>query len=375
MLSFMYVEINVIALIISIVILYNQKRSFGTTQNQKLFFYLLISLNVMLVTDSGMWLLDGSTFPFARQLNLFATWWFYFSNCIVTFLWLQYTISFFNYQRKSFKKCRSIIYLPIVIQILCNLFNLKYGFLYQISQDNIYQRGDLFFLNVLLAYLYILAAFIISIINYRESEYSIRKQESKLMLTSLILPTIGSLIQMAYYGVSLVGICIAISMLIVFINFQNRQISTDSLTQLNNRYQFDNYLHTLASESSVAHTLIMIDIDTFKSINDTYGHNGGDRALIAVADLLRKSCHNTHSFLCRYGGDEFAIICENLYTDIILCRIQSEIDAINRSAEHPFPLSLSTGTAAFSSEQCSDFKQVVAQADGNMYQNKKVKCR
>ena len=85
---------------------------------------------------------------------------------------------------------------------------------------------------------------------------------------------------------------------------------TDGLTGINNRKAFDQYLQKLVDESTVSKTdfsMLLLDIDNFKKVNDTYGHQIGDRMILAVVNKCRQSIRN-EDFIARYGGEEFAII-------------------------------------------------------------------
>jgi diguanylate cyclase (GGDEF)-like protein len=90
-----------------------------------------------------------------------------------------------------------------------------------------------------------------------------------------------------------------------------RESALDPLTGLANRKAFDEYitrsieLHSLLGQPA---SLMMIDVDNFKSINDTYGHTAGDTALRQIANVLSKTFLRRVDFVCRYGGDEFAVI-------------------------------------------------------------------
>lgn len=83
----------------------------------------------------------------------------------------------------------------------------------------------------------------------------------------------------------------------------NRKLYTDSLTGAYNRYYFEEQLLGLA----YVECLVMIDIDNFKSINDTYGHLVGDLSLCAVVNAI-SSCLRSSDKIIRYGGDEFTLI-------------------------------------------------------------------
>jgi diguanylate cyclase (GGDEF)-like protein/PAS domain S-box-containing protein len=91
------------------------------------------------------------------------------------------------------------------------------------------------------------------------------------------------------------------------------QVSKDAMTQVANRAEFDRMLGTFLEahlETRRPYCLIMTDIDHFKNINDTYGHLAGDEAIIAVANLLKSTCH-AGDFVARYGGEEFGVLCAN----------------------------------------------------------------
>ncbi|MCC7324209.1 MAG: GGDEF domain-containing protein, partial [Gemmatimonadaceae bacterium] len=90
-----------------------------------------------------------------------------------------------------------------------------------------------------------------------------------------------------------------------------RESALDPLTGLANRKAFDEYisrsieLHSLLGQPA---SLMMIDVDNFKGINDQFGHPAGDTALRQVANVLSKTFLRRVDFVCRYGGDEFAVI-------------------------------------------------------------------
>lgn len=89
---------------------------------------------------------------------------------------------------------------------------------------------------------------------------------------------------------------------------REQDAATDQLTQLANRRAFDEHLYKL-TESGAAASLILIDLDHFKQLNDTYGHLLGDKVLQGVGALLKKVAPE-NSLPARYGGEEFAILFE-----------------------------------------------------------------
>jgi diguanylate cyclase (GGDEF)-like protein/PAS domain S-box-containing protein len=89
------------------------------------------------------------------------------------------------------------------------------------------------------------------------------------------------------------------------------QVAKDPMTQVANRAEFDRMLNNFVAahqESNLPCSLIMSDLDHFKSINDTHGHQAGDTAIITFASLLKTMCRSG-DLVARYGGEEFAILC------------------------------------------------------------------
>ena len=191
----------------------------------------------------------------------------------------------------------------------------------------------------------------------------------------MILPVLAGIVQSFFYGVSLIWICAVLSLLMIFVNFQNRQITTDVLTGLNNRYQFNRYLARTVGNAreNVQHSLILIDIDQFKQINDRYGHLNGDKALMIVSDILQKSSADTDAFLSRFGGDEFTIICKTICVKPLINQIERTIAAFNQSKKETFFLSLSIGRADLEGGTTKDPDDLISRADKDMYQKKQSK--
>lgn len=170
--------------------------------------------------------------------------------------------------------------------------------------------------------------------------------------------------------------CVALSILSVYMNTQNRQITTDKLTGLNNRLDFDLHLKKRAEQSAEGEWgMLMMDVDDFKSINDNQGHIVGDEALWETADVLRRTFGRNKAFLARYGGDEFVVIAdwnneEEVRADI--GRLECELETFNKRGEKPYRLSLSIGHAMWSEVQ-GDTGALVKKADARMYQKKMEK--
>ena len=155
---------------------------------------------------------------------------------------------------------------------------------------------------------------------------------------------------------------------------------TDLLTRLPNRRRLlDRLGHALAlGERNPQHgALLIIDIDEFKSLNDTRGHEAGDRLLQQAAHRLT-SLISEGDTLARLGGDEFAVLMEGLGTDasVAVAQVQTQAERLLQALDAPYALSTgehhhsaSIGIAVFDQGHC-DRAQLLQQAEMAMYRAK-----
>lgn len=146
------------------------------------------------------------------------------------------------------------------------------------------------------------------------------------------------------------------------------QASHDELTGLYNRFGYD-FLISEAELSSIC--LLMVDVDDFKSINDTHGHEIGDRVLIKIAEALKRN-FRSYDCICRVGGDEFVVVMTHAHTGL-RALVKSKVEKVNReladTADGLPPISVSVGIT-FGSE-AADTIELLKLADLAMYDLKR----
>ena len=152
---------------------------------------------------------------------------------------------------------------------------------------------------------------------------------------------------------------------------------TDELTGLLNRRGFlslGQQAINLSLGMNKTGLVIFSDLDGLKTINDTWGHDSGDRALRAMADVLRKTFRSA-DVISRIAGDEFAIVTVDAspgFLDVLNERIDDLLRAWNESSGEPFELSVSLGAAEFA-EDSSDLVELLSLADTLLYDAKRQK--
>ncbi|RFU61995.1 diguanylate cyclase [Peribacillus glennii] len=150
----------------------------------------------------------------------------------------------------------------------------------------------------------------------------------------------------------------------------------DHLTGLNNVRSFDQAIGSFFSSAKAQEidlSLLVIDIDHFKQINDTYGHPAGDKVIKKVAQLLLLSCRSV-DFVSRNGGEEFSIIMPDCDTDscqVIAERIRKAVDkSTSRISEVELQVSVSIGYATAVQDNIVSVADLIDKADQGLYKAK-----
>ena len=153
---------------------------------------------------------------------------------------------------------------------------------------------------------------------------------------------------------------------------------TDALTGLHNRRGFlllGEELLRKASETRASILCFFADLDGFKAVNDTLGHEEGDKVLQEAAEALRKTFRSS-DILARVGGDEFAALslreAAGKETEV-LERLRRALDGINASARRPYSLVMSAGISVWTPENPRSLGELMSDADKKMYREKEAR--
>jgi diguanylate cyclase (GGDEF)-like protein/PAS domain S-box-containing protein len=152
----------------------------------------------------------------------------------------------------------------------------------------------------------------------------------------------------------------------------------DELTGLSNRRGFLTLAQqqlTLARRLETEVVLVFLDLDGFKAINDTLGHEQGDRALADVAALL-KNTYRESDIIARLGGDEFAILAagtSDMSMDTLAARFGTNLNAFNRDAQRAYQLCISVGMVRCDHARPLPISDLLMLADQAMYEQKRLK--
>lgn len=370
-----YVEINMVCFLILLLLYLNRKNSMTNTYLDKLEKAIMIQTFIFCFADMGSWAFDGLNTPFFHFMLYASNITFFIVSCSIPFFWLVYT------DRKIgtpalYLKPRVYVGFLIVFSLLV-LSSPVTGLIFTVDAQGVYHRGPLIFTHWIISYGYMLGSIFVSV--YRGSHMASNHGRSEAFKISLfsVFPLLCSAFQILWYGSTMIQVGFTLALIMYFTGQQNALISTDELTGTNNRAQMNRYLHERFSNPHTEEMifLIMMDINNFKEINDTFGHLSGDAALKEMANLLKSVCgeFQRNLFLARYGGDEF-VICgirrNSMDEEIILSMVLEKLDEYNQDPTHPFPLSISAGSAYGSTANLTA-QDLIRQADEAMYVQKK----
>lgn len=202
----------------------------------------------------------------------------------------------------SSKRISPMLYIPFAINIALSFASMFVNLVFYISPDNDYARGPLSFAPVIAFMFYIALIFFVTpskSISAKRSELILIGSMMAVLLTTVILEIVFRF-HFLNYAASAIGF--SAYYLLQNINY----FSKDPLTGIMNRQMFD-FKFRKASESQKPMLVGLLDINDFKNINDTEGHEAGDRALVLFAETVAKSLGRSAE-LYRTGGDEFMLL-------------------------------------------------------------------
>jgi len=375
------ITVNSFALLILGVLLFDtiRKTNRFILADQRLFNWMIITNIAMLVLDGGTWLVDGRMFPGARTWNLFFTVGYYLLNPVMSLLYICFCDIKMGLSKTKRDELLLLYLLPVALNLIATLLSIEGSYLFHIDENNVYQRGSLLSLSFVFSTLLMVLAFV------KVFAYSIRRgrqrglartpshrRHTRPLMFFAIPPILGVVVQIWYHQVTVIWLATVISLLIMFINIQNAEIATDTLTGLFNRRHTDYYLQNLfqLGHKQKPFRLLLMDLNNFKQINDRFGHNAGDNALKLMGAALQSVCGKS-AFYSRYGGDEFVIITRQSYPECLALieRINQHLSRICLYFALPYSLSISAGIAEWSPDITSP-DALFAQADSRLYQQK-----
>jgi len=312
-------------------------------------------------------IIDGKALPGMRELHMIGDTLLFLANITISFSWCIY-VDLRLYEDEQRLKKYTWKAIPALIAVLSVILNLKFEFLFTIDEKFYYHRCPAGYTHYLITFGYLTYSLLIRRRYYKEHG-KIRFFPIYMFITPIY---VGATVQFFIYGVSLAWCCTALGLTGMYMSLQNELSYIDPLTKLYNRNYLDYTINDISRKNTPSGG-IMIDLDYFKNINDTFGHSVGDEALIDAADLIRKAVPS-YGVPVRFAGDEFVIILRTSEEDKIIeivDKLRKAVKNYNQSSQKPYQLSFSIGYSIYHSEATADI--FLNEMDENMYEEKRRK--
>ena len=321
--------------------------------------------------DSVIILLSGKQFEGARLALMLSVGIYYALAPILALFWLYYVEMTIFQSKDRLVRISVVPCIIIFINFILIISSYSSKLIFSISDDNFFTRGPLHFLIVITSFLILLIT-TYQIFKYKDQ---IRKKDFMPLLMFAIPPVLSSIILLIFKDINLIWNSLIISQLLIYIYIQSKITSTDFLTGLYNRREYEMTVKDLSmvKNKSVVISGIMVDINDFKEINDQFGHRVGDEVLIATAKLL-KSAVRKQDYVFRIGGDEFLVIItsdEKNAVNQVTNRIEEVLKQYNQNSSYSFTLSFSLGTGIYDDKTYIDIPSFFEHLDLMMYDDKK----
>lgn len=368
-----YVIVDIFCIIIVGVIQNNLSADTGSELEIKTFKRSLWSYILFMVAGLIGLIMENSVFLYLKPVDYAAN--IISLSCLglSSFFWFMYVQLQVN-RRFVATRWRFFAYLPILVVIAICVSSPWTKWAFYINENNDYMRGPLFAVVSGIPLLYDIASSFTAYYRALKEKQASKRQHYRNLGAFIYFPFIASILQIVLSGMPILAPAIATSYFMVFVAAQKNMIYNDSLTGLNNRRHAMIYMEEKIAGISEANplTLLMLDGDRFKTINDTYGHLEGDTAIGCMAEAIRRLCTKYKLFGARYGGDEFLMIKfgdHDWDAQTLGAELNAILQQICEEEQKKYVLSMTMGCYT-TVDNREDTDRIIRMADEDLYRKK-----
>jgi diguanylate cyclase (GGDEF)-like protein len=338
--------------------------------SRKLFYRMVIINMILLLVEVLAWAFDGINMQYAIIFN-------YVFNCllilfepIMASMWLSYVDFKIFGSIERLKKRIYYLHASIFAAVLL-IINIFEPVAFYLDADNVYHRGPWLWLSLIFVFVLVLSTVVLA--------YKNRKTISDNMIRFIaifaFIPVIISLVQMFVYGLILTWAIVALGVVFAYYLIEISGNDKDYLTKLYSRKKIEEVLRGKI-EKKENFTVLMIDLEFFKEVNDKYGHKTGDDTLIHFSKVL-VAVFERDNFVSRIGGDEFLVVCNQLEdNELNKCKERLREEVRNYSdCETLREIGISIGAKVFTDVEGLNFDLIFDDVDELMYKDKNANKR
>ncbi len=281
---------------------------------------------------------------------------------LIPYAWGQFVYQFVNNEKKMPKTRQVLLSLPLLILVVLLIFNFSSGFLFNVTGNNVYQRGEYYNIYIVATMTYYLYNIFFTVLNIKK----VNKDNIITFIICTFFPVIGAVLQAKLYGLLLLWPGSCICCLFLLINLQKSFSKFDPLTKLLNREAYEYIAEKTDSQKKSKYTILFMDIDNFKEINDKYGYLEGDTVLQVFANTL-KTMLPEGTDIIRYDNDTFLAVLYDQTIDttkVLVYDLENKVSMLDRKYKVEFTYGMSYCKEGIS------MGNIIKEADIKMYESK-----
>lgn len=331
------------------------------------FLVYLIANTFWTINEYQLFIMPDWLFKIVSSISLLSV--VFLSFCFFSFIIEYY--KYYNHKKIITDILGVIPIIVIVILLIVSAFN---GIVFSVEAHHLV-RGDVYNLLMGVAFVYFLLIIILSIIKAIKSKSHKDRKMSIGFTLALIMLSAWVILDNYFERITILPIGIFGFLFYFFVSMQESNVYTDALTGMNNRRKAIEFISSQLENVTDANPLywFLCDINSFKYINDNFGHDEGDEALIIFSTALKQLAGMHQGFAARFGGDEFVFVFRLMTSKVSPEGIKKDFEEILKNLckdnEKKYVLSASIGII-----KCADrtktFNEYYKEADLALYREK-----
>lgn len=268
----------------------------------RIFSLMVFGVMIGCVCEIISYAVDGKVFPGCYFISYITNTYLYSFNMVLPIAVLFYIdLGLYNDPTRLWQQYKPQIIFAVVM-ILLNVVNWFTPIIFTVSPENLYSRRPMSYAFYVVMMYFFISALVLTMRYEKENG-----TKSFFNVYVFLFPVLtGAALQFMFYGLSLAWLSAAVGLTGLYMMQQNEMAYVDPLVETFNRQYLNSTLSSWINRET-PFAGVMLDVDRFKQVNDTYGHSEGDRVLKIVADIL-KGARSGKELVFRFAGDEFIVL-------------------------------------------------------------------
>ena len=370
---FRAIDLNIFSVIFLLAFEINTIKNYN--KKNKGYRYLLSATNftiIQLLAEVFVQAILNSNLTYVDEIIFVINSYLYFSGYIISMYLIL--LSYIVVTGNDSKKLKGILHIPLIFTVILVIINFHKRILFRVPEGGTPVFEKYYYFGLYVSFIYIAIGLAIIFKNRK----SMNKGEKAILTSFFVMPVIGLFLQVLLKKTFVVWAFVAGTIMMVYIFMQKKISQQDYLTNLWTRSTFDLYLDNhFDSKNKFKNfkndiTMIYLDLDEFKEINDIYGHSKGDKALQLFSKALKTSL-NDNAIITRYGGDEFIVLYNNipkLNVEQEIKNLKNEVSKLNKENKEKWQVKFSYSYGKYDPNTYGSPGQFIRYLDEEMYNQK-----